>query len=52
MENKCLIIDKDECVIRTDSAIALVGGTIVAIALALPIISVLSALQSQLPKGG
>ncbi len=52
MENKCFIIDKEECVIRTDSAIALIGGTILTLALALPLISVLSTLQSQLPKGG
>ncbi len=52
MENKCLIVDKDECVIRSESAIALIGGAILTITLALPLISVLSTLQSQLPKGG
>lgn len=56
MENKCLIIDKDECVVRTEGAIAFIAGTIVAVALAIPLINVLSdlqlSLQSTLPKGG
>ncbi|MCZ7404268.1 MAG: hypothetical protein O8C67_04965 [Candidatus Methanoperedens sp.] len=55
MENKCLIVDKDECVVRTEGAIAFVAGTIVAAAFAVPIINVLSSLQLALqgmpPKG-
>ena len=49
MENKCLIIDKEECVIRAESAITLIVGTIVAVTLAVPLISILSAIQTQLP---
>lgn len=56
MENKCLIVDKDECVVRTEGTISFIAGTIVAVALALPVLKVLSdlqlSLQSTLPKGG
>jgi hypothetical protein len=51
MDDKCLIVDKNECVAKTEGAIVFVAGTIVAIALTLPLINVLSQLRDSMPKG-